>query len=173
MVIGAFIMMLLLFLATMLVVNLINRQQEVRMEGAQANSQASAALQASLLASGLCACTSHDVQVPAVPSASLLSLIYKGGVKLPNTIMVALTLTLNVTFDSGSKTITQVVLTPTSTYNQIALIDPITGRSAVAAFKLLLPTDEKSPPFPTLLEAPRKKDGRLQSVTAAILGCMP
>ncbi|UXD22253.1 hypothetical protein IPA_02945 [Ignicoccus pacificus DSM 13166] len=157
MVIGAFIMMILLFLAIMMVVNLINRQQEVRMEGIQANSQASAALQASLLASGLCACTSQDVQVPALPSASLLSLIYKGGVKLPDTIMVAITLTLNVTFESGAKTITQVVLTPTSTFSQLALIDPITGKSAVAGFKLLLPTTERSPPFQTLLEGAEKE----------------
>ncbi len=89
---------------------------------------------------------------------SLVNIIYKENVKLPNEVLLAVTLSLNVTFNNNKYTTTQVVLTPSSSQKEVAIVDPTTGQTGVMFFKLLLPVNGTSPTFDLLYKGAKEKD---------------
>lgn len=156
-VIGAFIMLILFLLAMMMFVQIINRQQEIGMEMSTPNIGAQKAYVAALLSAGLCACTSSTINVKGL-QGSFVNIIYKENVKLPNEVLLAVTIALNTTFKEGAHTLSQVILTPSSPQSSVTLIDPKTGQSSVALLKLLLPLNASSPTFELLYEGAKKND---------------
>ncbi|NPA85016.1 MAG: hypothetical protein GXO07_03310, partial [Crenarchaeota archaeon] len=146
-IIGAVILLLVMLVALSTITQILSRMAEIRMEGV-AGGGAEKAYAASLLSVGLCACTSNNINVNGL-SQPYVALIYKGNVKLPSEPLLAVVISLNVSYADGTNSLAEVVLSPANPAKAVAL-----GGGAVAAFALKLPIGEaQNPPISQLAQA--------------------